>query len=309
MKAVWDILTAPQVGTKTVRWFGKSPTRNLGGMCGHPDQLASVAHNLRDYDLYVTLNPTLPRVTKRISGADVTHCAFILIDLDPVGSGGGVQAPSAAVSVLHGRLSEEVHPSLCAAAGILTGRGAQLWVRMQPQDVGVGGGQRDYWPNCIRNFLTHIAPLAPPGWRVDMTADLARIARMPGTVNHRTHQTGKLWYPGKIIDNPSFYEFLRGFYREIPLMDPIEQSATWTKDWRDAWEDLTFGAKNFITFGARSGDRHVAAWKTAKSLHECGVSRGSALEALLYGNESCESPLTKREIVAKRDEVYDKEKR
>lgn len=300
MQTLWNLLTEPATN-KHVRWFATSEANNLGGIAHSPQSLESVARLSHvGYNCYVTLNPTNTRPTKRINQNDVTHWAFLLLDLDPLDK-------NADVNDAIGWLDYDLTPygGIDLVPTILrSGRGVQGWLRFAPREID-SEEQRRYFVGVNRGFLKTMRRNIPKGWRLDMTSDLARIARMPGSLHQTTGIQAEIECFGRMQTKLETDRFIKQYYEPIPLQS-FESDGT-EKEWFEVQEELTFAAKNFILMGALEGERHRTCQHTCKTLQERGVSKMSAFEALMLGNEACKSPLAEREVRGILEQVYKKE--
>lgn len=309
MNDTWDILTSPDSSpTKKVRWFARGPRdstlQNLGGIVYSPEELKNLT-NVRGYNMYVTLNPTTDRICKRISTEDVTTWAFVLLDLDPLFSVSTVEAMRIGF-YFRDQLLEHVHPELSKAAIIYSGRGVQLWVRLQGTYVSTDRIQHTAQVSAqsIRGFLDLIQNQVPEDWRLDPLSDMARVARMPNTINQKTGYATSIVSAGEIAEY-DLTEFILQQYKPLPeYAIAVSSLKSYNREWTDVRNDLTLRAKTFLDLGATAGNRHESCWVLCKNLHEHGVTKWSAMDALQYGNRSCEPELTDRELQEILEQVY-----
>jgi hypothetical protein len=300
MNDTFDVLAWPDLWLNRafkVRWFAKSDRGNVGGIARTPEMLVNAARlsEHSGYNMYVTLNPTNERICKRICAADVTHWAFVLVDLDPPLN--AVHTANDTEPVMRRLLDLGLRPAI-----IETGRGVQYWLRFKPQLI-MTPEERRYWPDVNRGFLTHLRAYVPEGWRIDLTADLARIARMPGSLNQRTGGRAGLLDPGR-VENDAAVDVLRSFYVASPT-PPHQSGDSEGREWTEVMDDLTLRAKTYINFGATEGSRHESCHHLCRTLREHGVSQESALEAMRLANEACYETLHERELLTILKQVYD----
>lgn len=310
MNDTWSIITSPDPSlTKKVRWFARGP-QNLGGIAYSPEELANVAQLEGGYNMYVTLNPTTDRICKRIRSEDVTTWAFVLLDLDPLPSVSTVEAMRIGF-YFRDQLSDRIHSELSKAAIIYSGRGVQLWVRLVGTPVGVTNPVQSstacVCAQSIRGFLSIVEQHVPEGWRMDLLSDMPRIARMPNTVNQKTGYTACVVDTGGIAEY-TLTEFILQQYKPLPeYAIAVSSLKSYNREWTDVRNDLTLRAKTFLDLGATAGNRHESCWVLCKNLHEHGVTKWSAMDALQHGNRSCEPELTDRELMEILVQVYGRE--
>lgn len=291
MNDLWNIL-AGDIGETKIRWFAKAPHGNLGGIVRDPAALERVARlSSQGYNCYVTLNPTNERSCKRINAQDVTKWAFVLLDLDPPPKATEHEALQVAALVARSLSSHHVHPAV-----IYTGNGVQLWIRLTPRPPEMA---REH----SRALVKAVAAILPVGWRIDMTIDLARIARMPGSINQRTGGMARIVVSGEVMDYSDTCALLAAFYEPTPPTQSYDPGDG-NREWMDVRDELTLRAKSYIDFGCDRGDRHETCHHAIRTMHERGVSKDSALDAALHGNEACVEPLDEREVRQILAQVY-----
>lgn len=308
MNDTWDILTSPDSSpTKKVRWFARGPRdstlQNLGGIVYSPEELKNLT-NVRGYNMYVTLNPTTDRICKRISTEDVTTWAFVLLDLDPLNP----VTEDTAVGVglrFRDKLNKSVHSELYKAAIIYSGRGVQLWVRLSGTNFdSADTHDAQHYSRSAQGFLDILQKHVPEGWKMDPLSDMPRIARMPNTVNQKTGYTAYIVDTGGIAKY-TLTEFILQQYRPLPeYAIAVSSLKSYNREWTDVRNDLTLRAKTFLDLGATAGNRHESCWVLCKNLHEHGVTKWSAMDALQHGNRSCMAELTDRELQEILEQVY-----
>jgi len=300
----WDVLTAPHDFLRVdrfVRWFARSKDGDtLGGISLSPENLRATVGplNRSGYDIFAHLNPTHPRITRRANTEDSLAWAFMLVDIDPLD---GTPDPDEVVAATHiplRSLEAVVRPGWRFAPTIVyTGRGAHLWVRFRPrQDV-------EWWRigDAQREILRKLTP--PPGYRIDPLGDMARIVRLPGTINHKTGRMAELITPGQ-FEPPSMTNHVIAFAREIARPQGAPES--FDLDWKDVKDELTDRARRFLDVGAPEGVRHETCWHVCRALYEKGVKKISAADALDWGNMASAKRLTPREIWGIVEQVYGK---
>lgn len=279
----WNVLSENEV-----RYFAKrSDGAALGGRLYSPDALIRAATNLESigYDVYLHLNPSVGPGLKATS-QQVTALRRILIDLDPTEP--ELDATTAIQRVLE--IADEIHPGTSLAAHILdTGRGAQAWVEVGPnyEDIPLHRLER-----ATARFLQLLRRAWDGrfGYRIDSVCyDLGRIARCPGTNNTKT---GRMAH---IISEPParlrVSEFFTKFY-----IEPAKQANIKPENVSNLMAlspHLNGLAREFLHNGVEEGDRHHAAYVSARSLFDLGVGMDSVRYWLLRGANRCRPRLSK----------------
>lgn len=301
LQRTWDVLTLPYshetIDTKPyVRWFARSRTdgATIGGMLQRPDDFAPLLGvNEKGYDMFLHLNPTHPRVTRRATIPDTMSWAFMLVDIDPLGEPYTQRRAEAAIVPIMLDLCSKLGVERLTPTVVYTGRGVHLWVRLHPHAVDwahVGDAQR--------KLLRSLSP--PAGFRIDPLGDTARVVRMPGTINHKTGQRAVLIEPGLLEPIGVSARIL-----EHGAPPPPRATATETGlEWQDVKDSLTERARIFLDLGAEEGVRHETCWHVCNLLFQRGVTKESALSALVWGNDASAVKLTPKELVSIVRQVY-----
>jgi hypothetical protein len=271
-----------------VRWFAKRGQRAfLGGVAHSPAELEGTLYaNRKGYDCYVQLNPTVGFRGLRATAADVSHFRGCLLDLDP---DPGIRVVAVGVSDATARvLSVQL---LTAPTMLDSGRGAQAWFLGNPFSP-----SRPDWRNVVRRSVSNLVRglSLPAGVHADpMVCDVSRVARMPGTVNHKTGRVASITLPGE----PS-----AALYDRLEALDPGEAEGPAPElenshdSYRQVWGSLTRMAQDFITEGWTYPGRHSAMWHTAALLRERGLTRPAAARALWLGASTSRPKLTWSEV-------------
>lgn len=355
MQDVWDILLSAAEDRAGVRWFSKRSDSSvtLGSIAQSAKELDTVASSsLRGWDCFVHLNPSRKVKGSRAKSSDVNDWSFVLIDIDPVDVNEDDLMPNDMQYILRTKVdfiqgkAEELLGTLLHPAIIYTGRGYHLWLRLKPipiwnrmptrawinGDPGYREGKQI--ENATRNFLTELAKDVPEGVRIDILPDLARIARLPNSINHKTGryarliQSGSQQDIGQIIldkfgrqtareDVAAHPEWFKPKKCEYPIHDWVEDVLIQpgytviitdpdhgTFDWRDVFWTLTLRARNYLDRGAAEGSRHESVYACCKSLYEKGVSRESAFDALWVGNTRSDRMLPLTEVKRQIRRIY-----
>jgi hypothetical protein len=282
---------------KPVRWRAlRDRTAPMSGWASSLDELESIAAaSTRGWDVYVGLNPVNRNV--RPLASNVSAWEWLLVDLDPVRGSEPDLLASVYSTVGHiQRLTE----TKLTPEWIYTGNGTHLWLHID-QDISLDPGAI---AAASKAFLRAIDP-GDPQIKVDpSTSDLARLARLPGTVNQRTGRWSKFLQRGGgrgTVKASTIMRFLPNAYAPA---DPQQIAATW----REAWSHLTNRAQSFLDAGAGQGSRHESLWHAARKLFELGVSETSAKEALDYAAEQCQPPLAPADVNRVLREEWHKER-
>ena len=298
--SAWDVLTAP-CPTPKIRWFARSPRRgNLGGMVTTEAEMLNIARlSHQDFNVYVTLNPTNDRICSRISTEDVTHWAFILIDLDPLRD---KLNPVLCTQQMKAKL-KLLDPRLDYPAVVWSGRGVQLWLRLPPRSV-PDEVSRHKATSATRGFLKHLQKEAPDGWRIDLVGDLARVARMPGSINQKTGEKAQLIDSGMMLQQEVVDWLGENFHDNTLAPQTSIFNGERTLSYMDVADEISLRAKLFIEMGAVEGNRHESCFAACKSLWECGVSKENAHEALMSGAATSLPYLPDRDVRSILEQVY-----
>lgn len=147
-----------------------------------------------------------------------------------------------------------------------------------------------------------LPPINPQGYHVDNTADLSRILRLPGTLNHKT-------------DPPRPVEVVGGCGQRYP-QEVLSMVVAGLADTRAAvvtQADLPVGgvhsevdpfirataymAKRDPAIEGQEGDRWT--YKTVCKLMDLGLDDEQAMTLLLEWNQACQPPWTEKELRAK----------
>jgi hypothetical protein len=232
--------------------------------------------NKLGWDIYFNINPPRKKLHRRVRASDVDHVSGILVDYDRLFTKEEAQ-----------EFIEETSLNLWLrnAGAIWTGRGVQLIIPILSPDV------PEDWPRVVRAFLAKHAPAA------DQTVcDVARLARVPETINWKTGNKG---FIGRI---PKATYDAKQIINEVGPLPPIEKPApppVALNDSANLWEiekHLTVTARIWLEQGAPKGARHGHAYACAASLRDIGMSPERTIELLRWGNLMCHERLSDYEI-------------
>ncbi len=299
-KILWDVLPHPTT-EHVVRTYWREGDQRGGDYARTEGELERFRRAMTGRNAYVAPNPTKHTIGDRHSAADVTHWSFLLVDIDPVMPDPNPFAVSKEVLNLM-RHWVGYNPSVAEPVIIDSGRGCQLWFRLEDIHLyenvcplpGEGLIPRDgvslvterktarktmgYWLNRLAESIGE-----SHGCKIDTsTSDLPRLMRMPGTVNQKTGRLANFLSlgTGPIIGLAErlVQETPAGVYVEREILGAPGRS------WQAAFGELTRRAQTYLTSGWTEPGRHVVMWHTAKCLAEQGCDVEEARKALVYGN-------------------------
>lgn len=290
MDDVWRILPLPAGTYRYV--FAKAGHVVEGTWVRNAAGLQAFANRNAHANCYITLNPAGSPNLIRPSARDITHVQAILIDIDPV-------EPSARVPeafYLVEGLLERMGVDPWAMSIIDSGRGIQCWIHVKPL---IADG---LLKETVRNFINTLSKEFGQrhGCVIDSScSDLARLARLPGTVNQKTKLPTVLVRPGS--EQPAgFLGRFQDLEPKVLCPPPPGLRVTWPQ----AVMYLTHTASEFIQHGVEQTRRHKACFATAKSLKEAGVPEKIGTEWILKGSERCDPPLEPSEALRIMKRVY-----
>lgn len=286
-----------------MKWFAKhhtDPRRLLGGE-GLPD-LERL--NALGFNTYYHINPS-SHAFPLLKGSREHIIAWrhLLIDLDPIGEPVPIE------------LAFDLARETARGAGIMddlydivwSGRGVQLLLRVQLVEA-------EYRPELIERacmmFLRSIPE--PTLWpvKVDTTTyDLARVARVPGSINQRTGRhaeymgigSGFLLDPWGILDLAAAAPEPAPSTARVSIPPDINLPRAWLL------AHLNHTAIDFIFYGAEYPSRHRAAYVTALALRDLGVDEERATQVVLSGAARCRPrPLDADDAVRQVQSAYNR---
>lgn len=273
----WELLPLPP-GTFRYVFAKDRDGHPTGTWIPGPGALARFLTNHMDQSCYIQLNPCTRRGLRRPASSDVSHLQAILVDVDPVEP--SAEPARAMAKVADVLVALGVPPE--SVSIIDTGRGIQFWLHLDPIPlIGEGSCAR-----AVRRFIWAVAGRVGTtfGCRVDTScADLARLARCPGSVNLKTGRTTKILSQGTPVPGLYLFSYDEEVIDEVAPPPPRVLRSKWP----DIAIHLTNTALEFITLGTEEPGRHRAAYATAKSLKEACVDPEAALELLLLGAGRC----------------------
>lgn len=270
-----------------MRWFAKRGSALRGGLAS-PGGLERIRANHRSWDLYWALNKdSAPRYATKARGEEITEWCNILVDLDPVSDDA---IPILAARVFHERIERvlgSVQPHV-----IDTGRGVQLILELQPYRLS-GHVERTRVAAAVRAFFRGLlsAPGPVHGCTLDTScSDLARVARLPGSVNQKTGRECAVLESGARLTHAQMSTLLalEGDSPEPPRVVP----GPWKRNLHLLPEDVL----RFLAEGAKEPGRHHLAYKTAAYLRDLHLGETTAVAMVRSAGLRSRPPLPSAEV-------------
>lgn len=280
----WDLLPLPP---ETYRYvFAKritpmSPGYNtVGTWINGPGALLRFMQNHSEWDCYITLNPVGRRDRIRPKAKDVSHLQAILIDIDPITDD---PSPLAATDRVTDWLRGEGVPE-DSVTTIDSGRGMQLWIHINPLPIIGTGSLQAYVRSFTKAAADWLEEFYPQlDCRVDTScSDLARLARLPGTINQKTQKAASITTSGTQV--PALWLLSRDPSDALVEAIATPETSVPRVFWPDIAAVINRTAYEFIMEGQEEPGRHKACFATAMSLKEACVEPGFALELLFTGS-------------------------
>lgn len=283
-KTIWGMLPLPPGAFRYV--FAKHGPKVTGTWVTSPESLRRFCENYASADCYIQLNPAIRAGLVRPMVSDVAGIQAILIDLDPIVP---EAAPASAAVSVRARLDGMGVPN--TPTHIDSGRGSQLWLILgHPCPPTLAGAVRRF----IHTLATQVGTVH--GCRVDTAcADLARLARLPGTINQKTGRQAKILDMGAPMDAEWLSAWDSGVEEgtSSPVAPPPRAPRT---RWPDIEPWLTRTAKEFICEGVTEPGRHKGCVAAARSLVEVFCDPAVAWGLLRGGAERCSPELPHDEV-------------
>lgn len=277
IERTWKLLAAGPC--QKLRWTAlRDGGETMNGVAYNHQQLEGVARaSERGWNCYVLLNHAETTAHRRPHADEINEWRYILVDCDPVND----TLHQKDVDEIHAR-AEHLLDRLLDVPIIHSGRGIQIWLPIrcpalvwQPAAVSA----------ATRAFLNQLRPPAGAPVKVDLLGDLARIARLPGSINQRTKVRAQFLHcpedPTR-IPAEDIMKYLPSNWAAMSANQVAEKCWDTLESWRTAWSHLTARAQNFLEHGAPAGERHEACWHTVDKLRAFGVSEESARECVEY---------------------------
>lgn len=291
MHNVWPLLAR----NDRLRYFAKLNKLNIAGVARSRAELDRLISEHSAFDWYLTLNPTRARACPpKARSRDVIEWAWVLLDFDPMRE--DASPPDALQYTLD---SEHLWDY---TAVIDSGRGMQAWVSLRPMSL-EGQVSRSQIERAVSAWLRALNHFRG-GCRIDTScSDLARVARCPGTVNHKTGRVARILSlptdqldPQRILDHMPKGEELPNHRGQGAPEDSLSRLLP----------SLTETASRFLVEGHVSPGRHTSCYAAARSLCEAGIPLDRALALTLRGGELSQPPLPIRDIVRATKAAYEK---
>ena len=292
LEIAWSLLARDD----KLRYFAIRSPRTLAGVANALTKLFHVVTINPDFNWYATLNPTRARASLKARSSDVIEWAWILLDVDPMTPDAD---PEACMNFI---LDTHQIREYCAVLD--SGRGRQAWVSVRPMSLS-GDIIRGQIERSTSAWLRSLDP-ARFGCRVDTScSDLCRVARLPGTVNHRTGRTATFMsLPSEQLDPQEILKYYPG--EAETGQQRHAQVGSESASLASILPYLTETAAHFLTEGATAPGRHSACYATARSLCEAGVPIERASVWLLAGGAICNPILPIRDILRALRTAYEK---
>jgi hypothetical protein len=181
---------------------------------------------------------------------------------------------------------------------ILSGRGIQYLLRIEPHEVeGPAEWYEDRIRCMIRDLSTRLTMMYPDNpFQLDISCtDLARLARYPGTVNHRSGCLAHV--RSRATEEVPWQDFLEHLSKYHPEPREIAAAKLGPKaSVPEILDAITLTASDYIQYGAATGERNHCAYATARALLRLDVAHQRAMWLLQRGNDASWKPLDPDEL-------------
>lgn len=275
-----------------INWTAKNPRGRAAVGGQSPDSAALVRNaNQQDgWDFYVSLNPS-SRSCIKPSKEDITHLSCVGIDLDPhkdvktVDYMQAAQALDSAIARFTGSPNSHIILS--------SGRGIWAWVFIQPKPL-ASTEEREEADALIKGFTaafsSYASHLSKFGLIDSACAELSRIARCPGTTNHKTGSEAFIcvdFFPVERLSFSRFEELAAPLAPSRGLPQP--PSPINGRSIHEIVPHCNVTSRQFILLGVDSSteSRHRRLFSAAKNLLELGIEPDIAEYMLWSGAERC----------------------
>lgn len=278
----WTLLSPPP-GTAG-HWLALHGRHASGGIARDASLLSRLLDSSETFSLHLGVNLAAASSRYRPTSRDITHLATVFCDIDPVDDDAhpfhyAEELTRHAEDLLGTRL----YPYL-----IDSGRGAQLWFPCSPTPFS-NPTDRGRWRLHVGIFLRALAARTDrkSGCCLDTsTADLPRVGRLIGSINHRTGRRARQLNAG--IRSDEMIEAIHRFAASVDVVGHLSRSIGSIGRWQRAVDLIPFAiARIFLTEGVSEPGRHSAAWHSARSLRELGVGLEAAIRAVRFGALLC----------------------
>lgn len=274
-----------------VHWTAKNPLGRaaVGGFANSAENLVRCANQQDGWDFYVSLNPS-SRSCIKPAKSDITHLSCVGIDLDPHKNSDFELEPAAKAldsAVFNFLESPNSH---CI---ISSGRGIWAWVFIQPKHL-ANDVDREEADALIKGFTSSFIDASPHlskfGTIDTSCAELSRIARCPGTINHKVNQNAHICIDYFPISPLSFDNFKALGESEAPSIGrPQPPSPITGRSIHEIVPHCNTTSRQFILLGVDSSmeSRHRRLYSSAKNLFELQIEPDLAEFMLWSGAERC----------------------
>jgi hypothetical protein len=275
-----------------IHWTAKNP-RGRAAVGGHSrDTTALIRHaNQQDgWDFYVSLNPS-SRSCIKPSKDDITHLSCVGIDIDPHKDAKEIDIEPAARALDSALTSFTSTPN--SHIILSSGRGIWAWVFIEPRPL-LTTEDRESADSLIKGFTasfiqTH-SHLSNHGNIDSSCAELSRIARCPGTINHKSGNQAHIcidYYPIKPLPYEEFSKLGSALAPAYGLPEP--PSPITGRSIHEIVPHCNVTSRQFILLGVDSAteSRHRRLFSAAKNLLELGIEPDIAEYMLWSGAERC----------------------
>jgi hypothetical protein len=247
-----------------VHFFAKRGTSVVGGVVQGADHFFNLIVNLRSWDVYAHANVPATKGIKA-STKEIHVWRYVVVDIDP--NAGGVGRPYDIANAVAARYGGTL---------VDTGRGMQVLLHLVPVNFNTTVGiTRPLAEARMARFLRELGSEfdGVGGCHVDTScSDLARVVRIPDTINWKTERAAKVLRHG---------DTYHGYENLLPIVRPPSRVAvtpiTEVKQLANVIPHLTDTAARFLTDGWETPGRHAAAYAAAASLKDVGVSKQVAI--------------------------------
>jgi len=228
---------------KRSRWFTSVPdaAEYVAGVNGSKDVYVGLGLAGKDYG-----------PTRRCVSGEVTGIAGIGSDFDLLSEAHGKKALPRTVQEALSILPPGMEPSFV----VLTGNGLHCWWLLKEPCMLETDAERSDTARVVARWHTLLRlRAAARGWAYDRLSDLARVLRIPGTVNHKDPAHPKkvtlLSASGRRYNLSDFEEYLD----EAAIPDPEAEQRT-AREWIERFQDKPL----VLNFSARIPEEKLQSW-------------------------------------------------
>lgn len=228
---------------KRSRWFINIPdaAEYVAGVNGSKDVYVGLGLAGKDYG-----------PMRRCVSGEVTGIAGIGSDFDLLSEAHGKKALPRTVQEALSILPAGMEPSFV----VLTGNGLHCWWLLKEPFVFDSGAERNDAARIVARWHTLLRlRAAAKGWAYDRLSDLARVLRIPGTVNHKDPEHPKkvtlLSASDRRYNLSDFEEYLD----EAAIPDPEAEERA-AREWSERFQDKPL----VLNFSARIPEETLKGW-------------------------------------------------